>query len=289
MIAPKKTVLVVGASSGIGAAVAAYFHQKNWRVLATSRHPSGFKSTSDFTWLPLDVTDSSSVKNLVTYLLDQNIVPDVLVNVAGVGYHGPLEIFSDTDLASQFEVNLFGIFRIIRSILPLMRSRHTGRIINISSVMAVAPAPFLGIYSASKSALESLSTTLRYELSLQGIPVSYIEPGFVNTPFGSHVITPQNWHHYQSIKENFETNYHLQRSRLSSPLLKSLTSPERVAVVVYKAAVVRSPHLRYVVGCENRLYLFLRSLLPVNLQSFIFSLVYPGLRSLKSSGSEKEK
>ena len=184
---PTKSVLITGASTGIGRAAAEMLAAKGYRVLATMRTPSkgddlaaSAKSNGwDLTVLPLDVRDGVSVKSA----LDAAGDIDVLVNNAGFEVWGPLEEMTVEDLKDQFETNVYGPFRLITAVLPGMRERGNGIIVNVSSVAGRVGAPLNGLYAASKYALEALSETLHYETGHFGLRCHIVEPGGVATPF----------------------------------------------------------------------------------------------------------
>jgi len=184
---PDKSVLITGTSTGIGRAAAAMLAAKGHRVLATMRTPEKGRDLAedakangwDLTVLPLDVRDDASVRAA----LDQAGDIDVLVNNAGFEVWGPLEEMTVDDLKDQFETNVYGPFRLITAVLPQMRQRGSGVIVNVSSVAGRVSAPLNGLYSASKFALEALSETIHYEAGHFGVRCHIVEPGGVATPF----------------------------------------------------------------------------------------------------------
>ena len=184
---PDKSVLITGTSTGIGRAAAAMLAAKGHRVLATMRTPEKGRDLAedakangwDLTVLPLDVRDDASVRAA----FDQAGDIDVLVNNAGFEVWGPLEEMTVDDLKDQFETNVYGPFRLITAVLPQMRQRGSGVIVNVSSVAGRVSAPLNGLYSASKFALEALSETIHYEAGHFGVRCHIVEPGGVATPF----------------------------------------------------------------------------------------------------------
>jgi NAD(P)-dependent dehydrogenase (short-subunit alcohol dehydrogenase family) len=184
---PDKSVLITGTSTGIGRAAAAMLAAKGHRVLATMRTPEKGRDLVedakangwDLTVLPLDVRDDASVRAA----FDQAGDIDVLVNNAGFEVWGPIEEMTVDDLKDQFETNVYGPFRLITAVLPQMRQRGSGVIVNVSSVAGRVSAPLNGLYSASKFALEALSETIHYEAGHFGIRCHIVEPGGVATPF----------------------------------------------------------------------------------------------------------
>jgi len=184
-----KSVLITGANSGIGRSAAELLAGKGYRVIATMRTPekgadlaaAASKTGRDLTIVPLDVRSDASVQAA----LEQAGDVDILVNNAGFEVWGPLEEMTVEDLKDQFETNVYGPFRLIAAFLPAWRQRGSGVIVNVSSVAGRVAAPLNGVYAASKFALEALSETLKYETGHFGIRVHVIEPGGVETPFGS--------------------------------------------------------------------------------------------------------
>lgn len=184
----QKTVLITGASSGIGRAAAKMFAEKGYRVFGTARKPEKASDLTDeaksngwdLTLLSMDVRDEASVK----VGLDQIGDVDVLINNAGFEVWGPLEEMKVEDLDDQFETNVNGPFRLMLAVVPSMRKKGEGVIVNVSSVAGVVAAPLNGLYSASKWALEALSESMKYEVGHFGIRVHLVEPGGVETPFG---------------------------------------------------------------------------------------------------------
>ena len=181
----RKTALITGCSEGgIGQATARKLAARGYQVYATVRKAvkAGDLASTDYvTVLELDVRDDASVKAALAAA--GNV--DVLVNNAGFEIWGPLEEMTVDDMKDQFETNVYGPFRLITGLLPQMRNRGSGVIVNVSSVAGRVGAPLNGLYSASKFALEALTETLHYECGHFGIRSHLIEPGGVETPFGA--------------------------------------------------------------------------------------------------------
>lgn len=182
--------LITGCSSGFGLSLAKYTLKQGHRVLATSRNPSKTPDlVSDFEkiggkWLPLDVT-ASDLEDKVHAAESVYGRVDVLVNNAGYSVLGAVENISVKDTMSQMDANFMGPFRIMKSVLPGMRARRSGTIMNISSAQGLCPSPVCGIYAASKGALENLSESLSVEVEPFGIRVLIVEPGAFRTSFSS--------------------------------------------------------------------------------------------------------
>lgn len=176
-----KNVLITGTSSGIGAAIANYLHEKGYQVIGTSRKPSS--KEGKHRQLQLDVTDDQSVKKCIRQAQKVLGTIDVLVNNAGVGISGPLEDTTIEDAKWQFETNYFGVVRMTQAVLPQMRAKNRGMILNICSVASLFGVPFQGHYAATKFALNGFTESLRYELSDFNIDVANINPGDFKTDF----------------------------------------------------------------------------------------------------------
>ncbi len=179
----KLVIVVTGASSGIGLELTRILAKRGHQIYATARRPEQMKSIDGVVEiLKLDVTDTSSIKNCIEHVIASEGRIDVLVNNAGFAQVGGWEEVSLDQVRAQFETNLFGALACIQAVLPHMRKAGHGRIINVTSVMSFIPAPFWGIYAASKAALDSLSESLYQELRPLGIRVTAVQPGITRTP-----------------------------------------------------------------------------------------------------------
>ena len=178
---PPKTVLVTGASSGIGEAAARALAAAGHHVVAAGRREERLTALAErhprVTPLVLDVTDAGAVAAAIAGLP----AIDVLINNAGIAAAGPVETVSEAETRRQFDVNVFGLLHVTRSVLPQMRARRTGLIINVSSVVGRVSFPGTGVYSASKHAVEALTDALRAELKPFGVGLVVVEPAFVRT------------------------------------------------------------------------------------------------------------
>lgn len=181
-----KIVLITGASAGFGSASADHLVRLGHRVYGTSRHaefPDAVGPRSSVQMIPMDVCDDDSVRHAVDFVHKQEGRIDVVVNNAGVGLAGAVEDTSIEEAKALFETNLFGVLRVCRAVLPLLRTQGSGLIVNVSSLAGLVTIPFQGFYSASKYALESMSDAMRMELRPFGIHVVLIEPGDFKTGF----------------------------------------------------------------------------------------------------------
>jgi NAD(P)-dependent dehydrogenase (short-subunit alcohol dehydrogenase family) len=177
-----KVILVTGASSGFGCAIAKALAAKSHRVFGTARAPRA-GACAAFTTLALDVTQDESVAACIAAVIRAAGRIDAVINNAGVGIAGAIEDTTAAEAQSQFETNFFGTHRVCRAVLPHLRAQRAGVIINMSSLAGRVPLPFQGFYSASKFALEAYTEALRMEVRPFGISVSMIEPGDFATSF----------------------------------------------------------------------------------------------------------
>jgi NAD(P)-dependent dehydrogenase (short-subunit alcohol dehydrogenase family) len=192
-----KTILITGASSGFGRDTAETLHRAGHAVYASMRAAQGKNReaaealrTLGIKTVELDVSDDASVEAGVKEVLAEAGTIDVLVNNAGIGSAGVTEAFTAEQAKVVFETNVIGLLRVTRAVLPSMRQKRDGLIINIGSILGRVTFPFLGIYGASKFAVEALTDSLRYELSLLGVEVVAVQPSAYPTNFFPGIQTP---------------------------------------------------------------------------------------------------
>jgi short-subunit dehydrogenase len=248
----QRVALVTGASSGIGQATADLLAANGFTVFGTSRTADA-GATHSYEMLPLDVRRDTSVDAAVQAVLDRGGRIDVLVNNAGYAQSGAIEENSITDAQAQFETNFFGVMRMTNAVVPLMRAQGGGRIINISSVLGQVAFPYLGLYAASKFALEGLTEALRDELRTFNIHVALIEPGFAKTNFAGQR-PAQAIEAYTSVRQA--------ALRFTNAGLTGGMQPDMVAQAILIAATTPYPRLRYRVGRTAKVLIALKRLLP---------------------------
>jgi short-subunit dehydrogenase len=235
-----KTVLVTGASSGIGATVAQVFHRRGYMVFGTSRSADP-GSHQEFPMLKLDVNSDASASACVNEVLARAGRLDVLVNNAGYALAGAVEETSIEEAKEQFETNFFGVVRMVKAALPHMREARSGRIITIGSLVGLMAIPYNAFYSGTKFALEGYMESLWFEVKPFGIGVSLVEPGFVRTGINQAA---------RSAAERLAA-YEGPRDRTFAAVERSVDkgiAPELVAKAVLRAARTKNPKLRYRVG-----------------------------------------
>src|SRR5881397_3678566 len=236
-----KTALVTGVTSGIGREIAQLLAERGARVFGTVRNPKSAKPIPGVEIVRMDVTDDSSVNEAVQGIEQKAGLVQLLVNNAGYSFMGALEETSIEEARQQFETNLFGVLRVTNSVLPGMRQQGYGRIVNISSVLGFLPAPYMGIYVASKHAVEGYTETLDHEVRRFGVRALLVEPAQTKT----------NIRGNSKFAKVALDVYADERKRLTDVVQQSIEhgdDPRIVAEAVYQALTAKSPRLRYPVG-----------------------------------------
>ena len=242
----KNTVLITGASSGIGKATAKYFQAQGWNVIATMRSPdkeTELKALDNVLVTALDVTDDASITAAVAEGLDRFGAIDALINNAGYGAYGPLEAFSMDRIRRQFDTNVIGLLATTKKVLPHMRAARSGTIVNISSIGGKMTFPLGTLYHGSKFAVEGLSEALHFELEPLGVRVKIVEPGMIKTDFGGRSFDFQN--------DDSLTDYQDLVAKVFAGLAASGSSasePSVVAEVIWRAVTDGTDQLRYTAG-----------------------------------------
>ena len=268
-MAGERTIVVTGCSSGIGAHCARALKADGWRVFATVRKPDDLQvlEAEGIEAFLMDYTRTETISDLVSTVLERSGGRiDALFNNGAYGQPGAVEDLSTATLRAQFEANFFGWHELTRQVIPPMRKRGHGRIVQCSSILGVVPYRYRGAYTASKFALEGLSITLRMELQGSGIHVSLIEPGPIATRFTANALA--------KIKEHIDlensphaVDYIRQLARLdgSGPVNRHKLGPEAVYSVLKHALNSKNPRPHYPVTTPAKQGMFLKRLLPAGL------------------------
>lgn len=263
----ERIALVTGTSSGFGLLTAVKLARLGYRVIATMRDTGKRGTLMDAAArdgvaplvevMRLDVTDSESIEGVVSDVLERYGTIDVLVNNAGFALGGFIEELTMDDWRMQMETNFFGLVAVTKAVLPAMRSRRSGTIVNIGSVSGRIGFPGYAPYAASKFAVEGFSESLRHEMAPMGVKVVIVEPGAYRTPIWSkglaHIRTSADSPYGKRLQAVLK---HSERAAAAAP------DPQEVADLVGRLVLSSSPRLRYALGKGSRLTLWGKALLP---------------------------
>lgn len=276
-----RVALITGCSSGIGAATARRLLQSGWCVYATARTVESLAGlrTLGCRVLPLDVAVESSMQLAVETILREAGGIGALVNNAGYSQSGPVELVSPDQVRRQFDTNVFGLIRLTQLVLPGMRARRQGRIVNVGSMGGRLTFPGGGIYHATKYAVEALSDALRFELAGFGIQVVLVQPGLIRTHFARTVtsglegLSGSQGGPYGPFTAAVEriTRHSYERGALE----RFVGAPDDVARVIERALTERKPRARYRVSGSAAILMTLRALLPDRLWDAFLARTYP--------------
>ena len=236
-----QVTLVTGASTGIGREIAQLLAERGARVFGTARNPQSAKPIPGVEIVRLDVTDDASVTEAIKGIVQKAGPIQHLINNAGYAAVGALEETSIAEAKEQFETNFFGVLRVTNAVLSGMRAQQSGRIVNISSVVGFVPAPYWGIYAASKHAVEGYTETLDHEIRRFGVRALLVEPAYTKSQINGNAKFPRNQ----------LPVYAEEKKRLIAFAERSVEQgddPRLVAEAVLTALTSRSPKLRYPVG-----------------------------------------
>lgn len=261
-----KTILITGASSGLGRACAERLATAGHRVYVASRRAS---PVPDCVAVGMDVDDDGSVSAAIAKILGTEARLDVLINCAGFGIAGAIEDTTADEAKAQFETNFFGATRVVRAVLPQMRAQRSGLILNVSSLVNQLPVPFQAYYCASKAALHAYTEALRYEVAPLGVQVAAIEPGNFATGFTGARRRVSGW---------TEASVYAQRCAASIAWMEEDESkglpPARFAEQVQRIVGTPSPKLRHLaISPIERVALLLRALLPSRAYEWLFARI----------------
>lgn len=259
----RKTILITGTSTGLGRLAAKYFADKGWNVAATMRSPekeTELNTISNIKVLKLDTTQTQTIQEAMSQAIAVFGKIDVVLNNAGIGMYGALELTSEANIDKQYAVNVKGVMNVIRTFLPHFRDHRAGKFINISSVMGRSTALPLGsLYNMTKFAIEGLTEGLYFELKPLNIDVHLVEPGGFESSFSENMTFSKSdtIKDYDTITEKVST----QIKAAQKP--GAIANPIAIVKVIYNLASGKSNALRTVVGKDARTVLFLRKILPI--------------------------
>jgi NAD(P)-dependent dehydrogenase (short-subunit alcohol dehydrogenase family) len=242
-----KTILITGASSGIGKATAIHFQQHGWNVIATMRSPekeSELSALENIQLEKLDVLDLASIDQAIENGVSRFGKIDALLNNAGYGAYGPLESFPRENIIKQFNTNVIGLMDVTKAIIPHFRANKDGVIVNISSIGGQMTFALGSLYHGTKFAVEGISESLHYEMKDVGVKVKIVEPGMIATDFGGRSFDFQagDIADYQPIINALMKQWQNPENTVSPPSL--------VAEVIYNAVTDGNNQLRYRAGAD---------------------------------------
>lgn len=267
-----KTVLITGSSSGIGKAAALYFQQQGWQVAATLRSPekeTELSKLSNVKLYALDVTSATSVEQALKTVKQDFGKIEVVVNNAGFGADGVFESMSDDFIQKQFDTNVFGLMRVTREAVKIMREQKDGTIVQIASVGGRVAFPLYSIYHGTKWAVEGFTESLQYEVKDFNIRLKLIEPGAIKTEFYGR--------NRAFTKPDYTTEYDAFVKQCESVSMEAGdkgASPEAVAKVIFKAATDASSKMRYPIAYPANVLLPMKRWLPERLFFWMVSQSY---------------
>ena len=292
----KPVIIVTGCGSGIGNALASLLYaRQEYRVVITARQKSipqllaQFPPNERFMVEALDVTNESARRRLVDSVIHKWQYVDILVNNAGISYRSVVEHMSEGDEILQMSTNYFGPVGLIRAVLPYMREKGRGKIINISSVSGMLAMPTMASYSASKYALEGMSEALWYETKPLGIDVSLIQPGFINSNSFRNVYYTEK--SSPKVTEGGPySDYYNNMSPFVERLMKlSFSTPEKIAKLILKVIRKENPPLWIAATADASFFYYVRRLLPRRLLLPFLFFTLPGARNWGTSYTRKRK
>jgi len=275
-----KTVLITGCSTGIGRATAEHLNRQGWTVYASARRPETLAEleAAGCRALALDVCDEDSMVAAVESIEAEHGAVDALVNNAGYSLMAPIEEAPMDEVRRQFETNVFGLVRLTQLVLPAMRARGAGRIVNLSSVGGRLTFPGMGFYHGTKYAVEAISDALRFEVRSWGVKVVLVEPGLIRTAFDDAAVAAQEAAtadsgpyaaFNRSVAERTTGAYEGVMGRVAS------AGPEAAAKVIERALTVRNPAPRYKVTAGAHLMVATKKVLPDRAFDLVLRTQFP--------------
>jgi NAD(P)-dependent dehydrogenase (short-subunit alcohol dehydrogenase family) len=238
----QKTIFITGTSTGLGKATVKLFQSKGWNVIATMRDPekeTELNQLENVTLLPLDVTNLAQIENTVAKAVSLHPI-DVVFNNAGYGLMGPMEAFSNDQIAKEINTNLLGVLHVTQAFIPHFREKKSGLFISTTSIGGLSAFPLNSIYCATKFALEGWSESMSFELGTHNIGIKTVAPGVFKTDFSGRSLDKSTHPDYDEIQSKFFAALDGMR--------QSTTTAAQIADVVYEAATDGKDQVRYVAG-----------------------------------------
>ena len=258
-----KICVITGGSSGIGKACAEKFSQNGWKVYELSRSGADFDGVKHIT---ADVSKFETVENAIGQIYNEAGKIDLLINNAGFGISGAAEYTKTEDAEKQFKVNFFGTFNGMKAVVPYMRKAGGGKIINVSSVAAIMPIPFQSFYSASKSAINSLTMSFANEVRDFNVKVCAVMPGDVKTGFTG---ARQKFENCDAYGDRVQKSVAvMEKDEMGG------AAPESIAKKIYKISLKKNPAPIYTLGGKYKFFKFLGDVLPQPLVNKILYMMY---------------
>jgi short-subunit dehydrogenase len=256
MTTSNKTVLITGSSTGIGRAAAKLFQSQGWNVIATMRSPekeTELNTLDNVLVTALDVTKQDTIDAAIHKGIGTFGTIDVLINNAGFGMMGIAEASDEALMQKIFDVNVFGLIRTTKAILPHMRGNRNGLILNVTSIVGLFTLPYQGLYHATKHAVEGFTGSIQYELKPLGIDVKLVEPGGVHTEFINNISLTGN-DDIADYKEGLEKYMGAIQNYMDH-----LSTSESIAAIIYTAVTDNKEQLRYLAGPDAEQFMAARN------------------------------
>lgn len=282
----RKVILITGASTGLGLILAKKLMNHNFHLVLTARDSSlsrfkdeGIEETEHIWIRPLDIIDEDQRKDLILEINQRLSGVDILINNAGFTYRAVVEHVSADERIKQLHTNFIAAMELSRLVLPFMRAKRAGKIINISSVGGMMAMPTMAIYSASKWALEGYSESLWYEVKPWNIKVTLIQPGFINSDSFKMVRhTEQSADSASHEEDPYHNHYHYMSNFIEKLMKLSPSTPDNVADKVIKVIYSNSPPLRVAGTMDAIIFKLIRIFLPQRVYHRILYHSLPGIK-----------
>jgi short-subunit dehydrogenase len=292
----RPVILITGCSSGIGLELAKIFSKiTNYRTVVTARSASVsrlaemFRDLENVKVLELDITVEESRNNVVNRVMQEWGGVDILINNAGISYRSVIEHMTNKDELLQMATNYLGPMALIRAVLPQMRPKGRGKIINVSSVSGMLAMPTMASYSASKAALEGASEALWYEMRPFGIDVSLIQPGFIHSESFKNVRYTEMARNSENGRDDYSAFYQKMKPFVSRLMDISRTPAQKVAYLILLVVQTERPPLWVPAGLGAEFFYYLRRLMPRRLLHPLLFRCLPGVKHWGEGFTRKRK